>query len=152
MSKSKIFWLVCLYAVLILAIGTSAGAQVTYTTKLSSGPFLLAPSCNSLDWVVVNNDKDVADLRVTVYKLDLLGGDKIPLTPVTFSLEPGRVFHNANSFQIGYYYEVVVESTSDKVCPNVNQWSCNGGSCFIPGTLIPAGDFVDIYIKIKKDK
>jgi len=154
MSKSKIFLSVCLYAALILAICTPAGAQVIYTTKLSSGPFLVVSTAASVDWAVVNNDEDIASLRVTVYKL-LLGGDRIYApggAPVAFDLEPGRVFHNANSFELGFYYEVVVESTSDKVCPNVNQWSCNSGSCFIPGTLIPAGDFVDLSVHIKKDK
>jgi len=133
---------------LLLVIGMPAAAQITYTTKMTSGPFLVAPTAASVDWAVVNNDTDPVDLRVTVYKLDLLGVKvAVPPGSLTFSLAPGRTSHNANSvgsvFFVGFYYEVVVEATSDKVHPNVNQWSDNEGA-FIPGTLIPAGDFVSI--------
>jgi hypothetical protein len=146
--------LICLAAV-ILVICMPAAAQTIYTTTMTSGPFLVAPTAMSIDWMVVNNDTVVADLRVTVYKLSINGG-KEAVAPghLEFSLDPGKTMHNANSvgsvFQLGDIYEVVVEATSDKVHPNVNQWSCNGSDCFIPGTLIPAGDFVVTKIKPPK--
>lgn len=152
MSKSKILWSVCLCAVLVLAICVSAGAQIKYTTKLSSGPFLVAPTAQSVDWAVLNNDTVSVDLRVTVYKYGI-GADKEEVSPgsLEINLLPNRATHNANSvgtvFVAGYYYEVVIEATTDKICPNVNQWSSNGASDFIPGTLIPSGDFVSIFDK-----
>jgi len=123
-------------------------------TTLSSGPFLVAPTAHSVDWAVVNNGSESANLKVTVYRLDL-AGPKVAVAPgtVAFTLAPGHTFHNANSvgvglaFQLGFYYEVVVESRSEHVLPNVNQWDCPTGSCFIPATLIPAGDFVEIEDK-----
>jgi hypothetical protein len=136
-----------LILVVLLTVCLSAMAEIHYRTKLSSGPFLVTPTAASVDWAVVNNDHEAANVRVTVYKLDL-SGPKVAIAPgpVTFNLAPDRTFHNANAFDVGFYYEVVVESTSDKVCPAVEQWSNTAGA-FIPGTLIPAGEFV----KISKD-
>jgi hypothetical protein len=110
-------------ALFILAVCQPASAQITYSTTLTSGPFLIAPEAanGSLDWVVVNDDSAVADIRVTTYKLNL-SGTKVAIPPViTTNLQPGASTHNANSvstlFPPGFYYELVVESTSDKVRP-----------------------------------
>lgn len=142
----------------IAATSMPVSAELPYTTEVTSGPFLIAPQAASVDWVVVNNDGEPADIRITVYKLVLGGGPK-SLTPagrVSVTLNPGEITHNANSvgstFLLGHYYEVVVESTSDNVHPNVNQWSTFGSSGFIPGTLIPAGDFVEIKYPPEKGK
>jgi hypothetical protein len=116
------------------------------TIKWTSGPFLVAPNAAAVDWAVTNNDTNPVDLRVTVYKLDLLGA-KVAVVPgpLSFSLDTGRTFHNGNNvgtvFSVGFYYEVVVESSSDNVQAIVDQWSSAG---FIPGTLISAGQFVHI--------
>ncbi len=158
---SKLLWAVCLSAFLILAICPPADPQteITYTTKLTSGPFLVAPLATSIDWLVLNNDVVTVNCRVTVYRLDVTGA-KVAVSPgpLTISLEAGETKHNANSvggggpFFLGGVYEVVVEATSEIVHPNVNQWSCNVATCFIPGTLIPAGDFVPIDINTKPHK
>ncbi len=135
--------------VLALLDTPQAAAQITYTTKMTSGPFLLAPTALSVDWQVVNNDTETVDICVTVYELHLMEPKtEVPPGIRCFSLDPGYTRHNANSvgsvFFLGSVYEVVVEATSDKVHPNVNQWSGHTASDFIPGTLIPAGDFVTI--------
>jgi homoserine O-acetyltransferase len=128
------------------SVPAQANAPIAYTTKLTSGPFLVAPGAASVDWVVVNNDSRTVDLRVTVFKLEL-DQPKTPVAPgaLTLTLAPDTTTHNANSigvvFTTGFYYEVVVEATSPRVHPSVTQWSTTGAA-FIPGTLIPAGAFV----------
>ena len=153
MLKKDTTTLVC---ILFLATISSVSAQeTTYTTTLTSGPFLVAPTAMSVDWVLVNNEESAVDVRVTVYSLNLDGTAKEVVSPgaITLNLAPGAATHNANSvnsvFFPGIYYEVIVEATSDKVHANINQWSSNGGSDFVPGTLIPAGSFVSI--KLPKD-
>ena len=139
-----------LLVVLFLGICSTASAQVTYTTKLTSGPFLVAPTAASVDWVLLNNDPSPADVRVTVYELTPTGKVTVGGFSVTLHLASGATAHNANSvgtlFFVGGYYEVVVESTSENVHPNVNQWSSNGADGFIPETLIPAGSFTSIKL------
>ena len=120
-----------------------------FTTTLSSGPFLVAPTALSVDWAVINGSDQLEMIRVTVYKWGI-GVPKAALPPgaLTESLAPGTVFHNANSvpsvFAPGFYYEVVVELTGPDLLPNVTQWSSQGAGDFIPGTLIPAGSFVKV--------
>ena len=143
---------VCALALLDIPQAT---AQIIYTTKMTSGPFLIAPTAESVDWQVVNNDTEPVDICVTVYQLNI-GAAKTEVGPgpLCLNLLPGYTTHNANSvgtlFQLGFIYEVVVEATSDNVQSNVNQWAGNVGSQFIPGTLIPAGDFINIKIKPPK--
>lgn len=115
----------------------------------------MSSSATSVDWAVVNNDTESVDLRVTVYKL-VPGETKSPVPPepvIVDDLQPGETDHNANSvgsaFFTGFYYEVVVEATSDKIHPNVTQWVDTVGN-YLPGTLIPAGDFVEIKTKPPK--
>jgi len=149
MFKRDITALMC---ILFLTTISSVSAQeaTPYTTTLTSGPFLVAPTAQSVDWVLVNNEESAVDVRVTVYSLNLDGTAKEVVSPgaITLNLAPGAATHNANSvnsiFFPGIYYEVIVEATSDNVHANVNQWSSNGGSDFIPATLIPAGSFVGI--------
>ena len=135
---------------LLLGIGSTASAQVTHTTKLTSGPFLVAPTAASVDWVVVNNDPSPVNVRITVYQLTPTGKEVVGGFSVALTLAPGATTHNANDvgalFFAGHYYEVIVESTSDNVHPNVNQWSSYGAADFIPETLIPAGSFVSIKV------
>jgi hypothetical protein len=143
---------VCAFALLDTP---QAAAQITYTTKMTSGPFLVDPSALSVDWEVLNNDTEPVDICVTVYQLNISAAKTVVAPgPVCLTLEPGYMTHNANSvgsiFQVGLSYEVVVEATSDDVYPNVNQWSGFSSLNFIPCTLIPAGDFVYIKIKVPK--
>lgn len=136
--------------VVLLALGSTASAQVNYTTKVTSGPFLVAPTAASVDWVLVNNDPSPVNVRITVYQLTPTGKETVGGFSVALTLAPGATTHNANDvgvlFFAGNYYEVVVEATSDNVHPNVNQWSSNGAVDFIPETLIPAGSFVSIRV------
>jgi len=135
---------------LLLGVVSTASAQVSYTTKLTSGPFLVAPTAVSVDWVLLNNGTSPADVRVTVYQLTPTGKVVVGGFTVDLTLAAGATTHNANGvgslFVVGYYYEVVVEATSADVHPNVNQWSSSGANDFIPGTLIPAGSFVNIKV------
>lgn len=139
-----------LFFVVLLALGSTASAQVNYTTKLTSGPFLVAPTAASVDWVLVNNDPSPVNVRITVYQLTPTSKETVGGFSVALKLAPGATTHNANDvgvlFFAGNYYEVVVEATSENVHPNVNQWSSNGAVDFIPETLIPAGSFVSIRV------
>jgi hypothetical protein len=120
-----------------------------FTTVLSSGPFLVAPTAKSVDWVIVNNSARPQTVRVTVYKC-APGQPKVALVPgaVTETLASGTTFHNSNSvpnvFVPGFYYEVVVECNSVDVLPAINQWSDHAAAEFIPATLIPAGSFAKL--------
>ncbi|MEN6311663.1 MAG: hypothetical protein ABFD80_09035, partial [Acidobacteriota bacterium] len=115
---------------------------------LSSGPFALPSGAQSVDWVVVNDSAASQTIRVTVYKCNL-GAAKTAVPPgaVEMTLAPGASTHNANSvgtvFSMGFIYEVVVETYDKRVLPCVDVWQDHGGTV-IAGTLIPAGDFVDI--------
>jgi hypothetical protein len=132
---------------------TTASAQVTYTTKMTSGPFTVAPSAATVDWMVTNNDSVPVDIRVTIYHL-FYGSPKVSCCPfpLEMTLNPGYTTHNAGAvgsvFDAGNNYEVVIEATSILVHPNVNQWSTSSGLGYIPETLIPSGDFVTFSLGI----
>ncbi len=126
----------------------SKPAATRFRYKLSSGLFLLPQSSASVDWAVVNNSKQPQTFRVTVYK----GGvgtakTETPPGPLTQTIDPDFVTHNANSvgpgqpFQMGFYYEVVLESNDRALLPTVNIWQDHGATV-IPGTTIVPGDFV----------
>ena len=142
--------------ILLLPICTPAVAQ-TYDHAQTSGPFYIAPTAASVDWVVLNNDTVAVDILVTVYRLQI-GAPKIVLPPGALALTvlPGESTHNANSvgtvFISGFAHEIVVEATSDKVTSHVSQWDCFSATCFIPSTLIPAGDLEPIRKPAKKIK
>ncbi len=123
-------------------------APTGYKYALSSGPFALPSGAQSVDWVVVNDSAASQTIRVTVYKCNL-GAAKTAVAPgaVEMTLAPGASTHNANSvgtvFSMGFIYEVVVETYDKRILPCVDVWQDHGGTV-IAGTLIPAGDFVDI--------
>jgi Putative peptidoglycan binding domain len=113
----------------------------------SSGLFGLPSLAKSVDWVVVNDSPEQATVTVTVYK-GPIGVTKVELPPgpVQAQLAPGEVFHNANSvgpglvFEPGFPFEVVVESTDDRVLPAVEVWSDHGATV-IAGTRIGPDGF-----------
>lgn len=115
--------------------------------KLSSGLFGLPAAAASVDWMVVNNAATSQTFTVTVFKAGV--GPKTVVVPgaLTFTLAPGEVTHNANSvgssepFVPGFYYEVVVETSSPSVLPSVHVWQDHVNTV-IPGTLIPPGSWV----------
>ncbi len=104
-----------------------------------------------MDWAVMNNSKIDQTFRVTIYKGNI-GALKTPVAPgsLEFTIKPGFTSHNANSvgappapFQVGFYYEVVVETNSLDVLPTVTVWKDHGAR-MIPGTTILPGNFVEI--------
>jgi hypothetical protein len=121
-----------------------------YELIRSSGLFSLPEEAVSVDWVLLNNSPRVQRFRVTVYEVPI-GESKRVTSPgsIERTLEPDHAFHNANPvrsggpFQRGFYYEVVVETDSDRVLPSVMTWS-NRGNAAVPGTLISPGGFVAI--------
>ena len=126
----------------------SKPAVIRFRYKLSSGLFLLPQNAASVDWAVVNDSKQPQTFRVTVYK----GGvgmvkTETPPGPLTQTIDPNFVTHNANSvgpgdpFQIGFYYEVVVECNDRSLLPSVYVWQDHGATV-IPGTTIVPGEFV----------
>lgn len=123
-------------------------AAPSFRYKLSSGLFLLPQNAASVDWALVNDSKQPQAFRVTVYQ----GGIGTPKTapppgPLSQTIAPDCVFHNANSvgpgkpFQMGFYYEVVLESNDRALLPTVTVWQDHGATV-IPGTTIVPGDFV----------
>jgi hypothetical protein len=118
----------------------------TFDQKLTSGLFLIAPQTVSVDWAVLNQSDESQTFKVTVYQYPI-GLPRVTVDEVQTTIAPGTVFHNANQvgtvFSAGFYTEVVVERNSPNVYPIVEQWSSTSAG-FIPGTLIPSGDFVGI--------
>jgi hypothetical protein len=125
-------------------------AVPSFRYKLSSGLFLLPQNSASVDWSVVNDSKKSQTFRVTVFQ----GGVGMAKTatapgPLTQTIGPNFVMHNANSvgpgepFQMGFYYEVVLESNDRALLPTVNVW-LDHGATVIPGTTISPGSFVRI--------
>ena len=151
MRLSKSTWLFAVGLLLCVSILLWAQAPVRpapYKYTLSSGPFGLPANAQSVDWVLVNDTGTAQTVRVTVYKC-AVGVQKTAVAPgaLTETLNPGITTHNANSvgtvFQVGFPYEVIIETNDKRILPNVQIWQDHGGT-EIPGTLIPAGDFVDI--------
>jgi hypothetical protein len=117
------------------------------TSKLSSGLFGLPAGAASVDWMVVNDAATPQTFTVTVFKAGV--GPKTVVVPgaLTFTLAPGESTHNANNvdfsgpFVPGFYYEVVVETSSPNVLPSVHVWQDHVNTV-IPGTLVPPGSWV----------
>ncbi len=111
----------------------------------SSGLFGLPSNAQSVDWMVVNNSSVPQTFTMTVYEAGVGLKTVVPPGPLTFALAPGEVTHNANSvgtvFQIGFYYEMVIESSSTDVLPSAHIWPSHFNEV-IPGTLIPPGSWV----------
>lgn len=133
---------------MMAALATGACAAKG-TIVRSSGPFGLPAGAASVDWMLLNDDPAPQAVTVTVYKAGVGPKTVLPPGPVTATLAPGEVFHNANSvggpgpFVPGFYYEVVVETTTPYVLPGVHVWQ-DRANTVIPGTLIPAGSWVRI--------
>ena len=135
------------------AFGQSGGpgaavAAPSSLVTLSSGLFSLPPNAAAVDWMVVNNDYTPQKITVTVYRHDT-GTPRVVVAPgpLQLKLDTTEATHNANSvgwgqpFQIGYYYEVIVETDSLNVLPSVHVWPGMSNEV-IPGTLIPPGSWV----------
>jgi hypothetical protein len=115
---------------------------------LSSGLFGLPSNAVSVDWMVVNNASTPQTLTVTVYRHGIgIPREAVAPGPLTVTLAPTETTHNANSvgpgepFNIGFYYEVMVETNSLNVLPSVHVWPSMFNE-IIPGTLIPPGSWV----------
>lgn len=123
------------------------GSSSQFQFKRTSGLFSLPQNAVSVDWVVLNDGPVAQQVRVTVFKVG--AGVKTSQGAVVATVNPNSSFHNANGvgvgkpFTVGFYYEVVVESTNAAVHPSVQVWS-NQANAVIPGTLIPPGDFVPL--------
>jgi hypothetical protein len=115
--------------------------------KLSSGVFGIPAGAQSVDWVVLNDSTTSQSVKVTVFLVSSSGKTAVAPGALTVNVNAGATSHNANSvgsvFQIGGYYEVVVETVSPNVLPSVNIWSDHGATV-IPGTLIPPGVWVEL--------
>jgi hypothetical protein len=120
--------------------------QVLLTTRYSdtyrTGPFLLPANTHSLDWAVLNNDPAAQTIRVTVFRCPI-GGVKTPEPPgpLQVTLAPGELTHNANSYIVGFYYEIQVECNSRLVFPYVSAWPPAGADP-LPGSVVKSAEFI----------
>lgn len=129
---------------------TAKTPEPQFTTKLTSGLFSLPANAASVDWMVVNDGSQPTSVTVTVFRYGV-NQPKVPVAPgpLTVTVNPGQATHNANSvgvgkpFVPGFYYEVVVESTSSSLHPSVQIWADMGGTA-IAGTLLPPGEFIPL--------
>ncbi len=136
--------------------GTSArpaaatAAEQQFTSKRTSGLFALPANAASVDWMVVNDGAQSQPVRVTVFRYGVnQPRTAVPPGPLAVTVGPLQATHNANSvgagnpFVPGFYYEVVVESSSPSIKPSVEMWSDMGATA-LPGTLIPSGSFLPL--------
>ena len=114
----------------------------------SSGLFGLPATAHSVDWAVVNNSSVPQTFTMTVYESGVGLKTAVAPGPLTFTLAPGETTHNANSvgivFNIGFYYEMVIESATTDVMPSVTIWDTSIAQV-IPGTLISPGTWVRLH-------
>jgi hypothetical protein len=131
----------------IEVVSTWAGDDREYDIRLSSGLFPLPANAASVDWTLVNTGTQTETARVTVFRHG--GGQPVKEVPPGALIErvpAGRDTHNANSvvaggFELGFLYEVVVETDSRALRPTAAVWSDHGGTV-IPGTRIPPEKFI----------
>lgn len=149
MRSKKAVLLAVLSLPLVLA-GATASAQ-PFNITLSSGLFAVPENAKSVEWAVVNNSAVPRAVRVTVYR-HLIGFPRAIVVPgpITVTLAPNEITHNANSvgsgepFELGPYYEVQLESNNLRVMPIVDIWGGFNNTTAIPGTRIPARSWVRI--------
>ena len=114
----------------------------------SSGLFGLPATAHSVDWAVLNNSSVPQTFTMTVYKSGVGLKSVLAPGPLTITLAPGETTHNANSvgivFDIGFYYEMVIESSTTDVMPSVTIWDTSIAQV-IPGTLISPGTWVRLH-------
>ena len=124
------------------------GRVGTGPATLSSGLFGLPDNAQSVDWMAVNNSTSPQTITVTVYRHGIgIPRAAVPPGPLTLTLAPTETTHNANSvgpgepFQVGFNYEVQMQTASPNVLPSVHVWPSHFNDP-IPGTLIPPGSWV----------
>jgi hypothetical protein len=112
--------------------------------RYTTGPFLLPEGAASLDWIILNNDVTVQRVRVIVFRCSVAASKTPePPGPIEVTLDPGETSHNANSYPVGFAYEVQVECNSQLVFPYVSVWPGNFGE-IIPGTGINSASFIRV--------
>jgi len=115
--------------------------------RLSSGLFGLPAAAQSVDWTVVNDSTTSQTITVTVYEAGVGPKTIVAPGPLTLTIAPGEVTHNANSvsfagpFRPGFYYEIILETASPNVLPTATIWEAHIAT-IIPGTTISPGTWV----------
>lgn len=115
--------------------------------RLSSGLFGLPAAAQSVDWTVVNDSTTPQTFTVTVYEAGVGPKTVVAPGPLTLTIAPGEVTHNANSvsfagpFRPGFYYEIILQTTSPNVLPTATIWEAHVAT-IIPGTTISPGTWV----------
>ncbi len=126
-------------------------ATKLFKHMLTSGPFQLPTAAVSVDWALINESTTTQAFRVTVFQYSVgIGMAKTVVPPgaIIDTLDPGFATHNANSvgpnlpFQLGFYYEVMVECDDLSILATVQVWDASANT--IPGTTISSGDFIEI--------
>jgi hypothetical protein len=115
--------------------------------RLSSGLFGLPAAAQSVDWTVVNDSTTSQTFTVTVYEAGVGPKTVVAPGPLTLTIAAGEVTHNANSvsfagpFRPGFYYEIILPTTSPNVLPTATIWEAHVAT-IIPGTTISPGTWV----------
>lgn len=122
------------------AAATSSSRKYRY--RYTTGPFSLPANAGSLDWIVLNNEATTQQVRITVFRCGLATPKiALPPGPLELTINPDETTHNANTYPIGFVYEIQVETNSQHVFPYTAVWPGNFGET-IAGTAIPAASFV----------
>lgn len=117
-------------------------AGKSYKYRYTTGPFLLPQNSGALDWTILNNAASTQTMRVTVFRCPS-GAPKtaMPPGPLVMTIDPGETTHNANTYTVGFAYEIQVECNHRRILPFVSVWPGNFGAV-MPGTGINSGLFL----------
>ncbi len=116
--------------------------RTRYAYTYRTGPFLLPGNTQSLDWTVLNNDPANQTIRVTIFRCNIGAVKTIePPGPLQVTLAPGHSTHNANTYIVGFSYEIQVECNSRLIFPYVSAWPWLFADP-IAGSVVKSAEFI----------
>jgi len=117
--------------------------QATYLYRYTTGPFFFPMDGVALDWVLLNNEPAPQAVRMVIYSCPIGAAKTVaPPGPVELTVPGFSCFHNANSYTVGFAYEVQVECNSRLVFPYVSVWKGHSAATTMPGVGFNSSDFI----------